>query len=157
VDRTRLLRGLVTAAALALAVLPAAVVFGFGWLTFGHPSVPNGGATLPDTSPLEAWAGFAVFYFLWLFGLMVLVVWSFDRIGHHWSAWDRVPRKQKRRRRRLRAGVDFLAGQQKAGADAEAEIARRRAALAETRKRASGGQGTHGAAGRSKTSRPEDR
>jgi len=88
----------------------------------------------------------------------VLVIWSFDRIGHHWHAWDRAPRKEKKRRRRLNAGMDFLAGQEKARADAEAELARRRAALAETRRRAAcGGSGAR-AAGRSADSRrPEDR
>lgn len=156
-DRTRLLKTLVTVAVAVLAVLPAVVVFGLGWLSIGHPDVPGGGTVPPDTTPPEAWAAFAVFSFVWLFGLMVAAVWTFDRIGHHWHAWDRVPRKEKKRRRRLRAGVDFLAGQQKASADAEAELARRRAALEETRKRASGADGARGAAGRSTTSRPEDR
>jgi hypothetical protein len=157
--RTRLLRTLVTVGALALAALPAAVVFGLGWLTFGHPDLPGGASTPPDTTPPEAWALFALFYLVWLFGLMVLVIWSFDRIGHHWHAWDRPPRREKKRRRRLTAGVDFLAGQEKAHADAEAELARRRARLEENRKRASaGGAAPPGDAGRAKASgRPEDR
>ena len=53
-DRPRLLKSMVTVATLALAVLPAVVAFGLGWLTFGHPSVPNGGAAQPDTTPPEA-------------------------------------------------------------------------------------------------------
>lgn len=157
-DRSRLLKTLITVAALALVALPAAVAFGLGWLSFGHPDVPNGGATPPDTTPLEAWALFAVVYFFWLFGLMLLVVWSFDRVGHHWRAWDRAPRKEKKKRRRLSAGVGFLAGQEKARADAEAELARRRAALEDTRKRASHGASGARSSGRSTTARrPEDR
>ena len=157
-DRSRLLKTLITVAALALVALPAVVAFGLGWLSFGHPDVPNGGATLPDTTPLEAWALFAVVYFFWLFGLMLLVVWSFDRVGHHWRAWDRAPRKEKKKRRRLSAGVGFLAGQEKARADAEAELARRRAALEDTRKRASHGASGARPSGRTKTApRPEDR
>jgi hypothetical protein len=157
VDRTRLLRTLVTVAALALAALPAVVVFGLGWLTFGHPDVPGGAPPPPDTTPPEAWALFALFYLGWLFALMVLVIWSFDRIGHHWRAWDRTPRKEKKRRRRLAAGVDYLAGQEKARADADAELARRRARLEENRKRAAPAA-PRGGTGRAHTSRrPEDR
>jgi len=125
VDRSHLLKTLITVAAVALAVLPAAVAFGLGWLTFGHPDLPTGGPTLPDTTPPEAWALFALLYLGWLSALMVLLVWSFDRVGHHWSAWDRAPRKEKKRLRRLRAGLGFLAGQEKARADAEAELTRR--------------------------------
>ena len=155
-DRLRLLRTAVTVAALVLAAVPAAVAFGLGWLSFGHPDVPTGGATPPDTTSPVAWTLFAVFYFFWLFGLMVLVIWSFDRIGHHWHAWDRAPRKEKRRRRRLNAGMDFLAGQQKASVDAEAELARRRARLEENKRRAAGGGGAR-SGGRSQPSkRPED-
>jgi hypothetical protein len=158
VDRSRLLKTLITVAALALVALPAVVAFGLGWLSFGHPDVPNGGATPPDTTPLEAWALFAVLYFIWLFGLMLLVVWSFDRVGHHWHAWDRAPRREKKKRRRLNAGVGFLAGQDKARADAEAELARRRAALEDTRRRASRGASGARPSDRSTTSRrPEDR
>jgi hypothetical protein len=157
-DRTRILKALVTVAALVLAVVPAAVAFGFGWLSIGHPDVPGGGTVPPDTTSPDAWALFAVFYLGWMFALMVLTIWSFDRIGHHWRAWDREPRRQKRRRRRMTAGVDFLAGQEKAKVDAEAELARRRARLEETRRQASaGGSGPRGDAGRRKTSgRPED-
>jgi hypothetical protein len=159
VRRTRLLRALITAVGLALAALPAVVVFGLGWLTLGRPDVPEGGTVPADTTSPAAWALFALFYFAWLFGLMVLVIWSFDRLGHHWRAWDRAPRRQKRRRRRLGAGLAFLAGQEKAQADAEAEIARRRSALAENQRRAAGGgPGAHGGSDRARASgRPEDR
>ncbi len=156
-DGLRLLRILVTVAALALAAVPAVVAFGLGWLSFGHPDVPTGGAPLPDTTSPVAWALFAVFYFFWLFGLMVLVIWSFDRIGHHWHAWDRAPRREKKRRRRLHAGMDFLAGQEKAHTDAEAELARRRARLEENKRRAAGGGPAARPSGRQQASRrPED-
>lgn len=143
--------------ALALAAVPAVVAFGLGWLSFGHPDVPTGGATPPDTTSPVAWALFAVVYFFWLFGLMVLVVWSFDRVGHHWRAWDRAPRKEKKRRRRRDAGVEFLAGQEKARADAEAELARRRARLEENKRRAAASASGPRSGERSQTSRrPED-
>lgn len=156
-ERPRLLRTLVTVAAVVLAAVPAAVAFGLGWLTFGHPDAPGGGPTPPDTTPPEAWALFALFYLAWLFALMVLVIWSFDRVGHHWRAWDRAPRKEKKRRRRVAAGMDFLAGQQKARADAEAELARRRAALEQTRLRGPTGAPGAGGAGRSAAAPREDR
>ena len=135
-DRGRTLRTVVTVAAILLAVLPAAVVFGCGWLTFGHPSVPVGGTVPRDATPPEAWALFALFYLAWMFGLMVLLIWTFDRLGHHWRSWDRAPRKEKKRRLRLSAGLGFLAGQEKARAQASTEAARRRAAADAARKRA---------------------
>jgi len=134
VDRHRTLRALVTVAAIVLAVLPAVVVFGLGWLTLGHPEVPVGGTAPRDTTPLEAWALFALFYFAWMFGLMVLLIWVFDRMGYHWRSWDRAPRREKKRRLRLSAGMSFLAGQEKAQANADA--ARRRAASEAARKKA---------------------
>jgi hypothetical protein len=136
VDRGRTLRTVVTVAAIVLAVLPAAVVFGFGWLTFGHPSVPAGGTVPRDATPPEAWALFALFYVAWMFGLMVLLIWTFDRLGHHWRSWDRAPRKEKKRRLRLTAGLGFLAGQEKARTQAATDAARRRATADAARKRA---------------------
>ena len=113
-DRTRLLTGLVTAAAVVLAVAPAAVVFGLGWLTFGHPSVPSGGVVPPDTTSPEQWVLFALFYLAWMFALMVLLIWTYDRLGRYWRSWDRAPRREKERRRRLGAGLSYLAAQEKA-------------------------------------------
>jgi hypothetical protein len=140
-DRTRFLRTVVTVAAVVLAVLPAAVVFGLGWLPIGHPDVPGGGSVPPDTTPLEAWVLFSLFYLGWMFALMVLLIWTYDRLGHHWRSWDRPPRKQKKRRVRLSAGMNFLAGQEKARGQAVADAARRRAAQEAKRTSAAGDGG----------------
>jgi hypothetical protein len=119
-DRTRLYTTLMTVVVLALAVLPAAVVFGFGWLSFGHPTFRSG-AVPGDTTRPEVWVLFVLFYLAWMFGLMVLTIWAYDRLGHHWRSWDRAPRKEKKRVMRLSAGLGFLAGQQRARAQAEAQ------------------------------------
>jgi hypothetical protein len=113
-DLTRLLTGLVTVAAVALAAVPAIVVFGLGWLTLGHPGVPSDGAAPPDTSSPELWVLFALFYLAWMLGLMVLLIWTYDRLGRNWRSWDRAPRRAKNRRRRLGAGLSYLEGQEKA-------------------------------------------
>jgi hypothetical protein len=113
-DRTRLLSGLATVAAVVLAVVPAVVVFGLGWLTFGHPSVPSGGTVPPDTTSPEQWVLFALFYLAWMFALMVLLIWAYDHLGRNWRSWDRAPRPEKKRRRRLGAGLSYLEGQEKA-------------------------------------------
>ena len=112
-DRTRLLTGLVTVTAVVLAAAPAIVVFGLGWLTLGPVSVP--GATVPpDTTSPEQWVLFALFYLAWMLGLMVLLIWTYDRLGRNWRSWDRAPRREKKQRRRLGAGLSYLEGQEKA-------------------------------------------
>jgi hypothetical protein len=115
--RRRLLTWLLTLAALALAALPAAVAFGLGWLSLGPLGVARGGSLPPDTTPPERWVLFALVYFAWMFGAMVLLVWCHDRLGRHWTAWERAPRLRERRRRRVAAGLSFLAGQEKTAAD----------------------------------------
>jgi len=123
VDRRHLLTVALTVAAVALAALPAAVVFGLGWLgPAGSP--PTGAVT--DRTP-EAWVLFALFYLVWMGGLMVLLIVANDRLGRHWRSWDRDPRPRKRQRRRLAAGMSYLAGQERARA-AEARGGRPRAA-----------------------------
>jgi hypothetical protein len=112
-DRTRLLTGLVTVAAVVLAAVPAVVVFGLGWLPLGHPGVPSGGQVPPDTTLPELWVLLALFYLAWMFGLMVLLIWTYDRLGRNWRSWDRAPRREKKRRRRLSAGLSYLAAQEK--------------------------------------------
>jgi hypothetical protein len=113
-DRTRLLTSFATVTAVVLAAVPAVVVFGLGWLTLGHPSVPSGGTVPPDTTSPEQWVLFALFYLAWMFGLMVLLIWTYDRLGRYWHSWDRAPRREKKRRRRLSAGMSYLEGQEKA-------------------------------------------
>ena len=112
-DRTRLLTGLVTVAAVVLAAAPAVAVFGFGWFSLWHRGVFVGGELPPDTTSPELWVVFALFYFAWMLGLMVLLIWAYDRLGRYWHSWDRAPRREKKRRRRLGAGLSYLAGQEK--------------------------------------------
>ena len=104
---------LVTAGLIVLACLPAVVVFGLGWLQL--PGIqPWGAPPARDTTSLEAWVLFAVFYLLWMFGLTVLLVWSFDRIGHNWRPYDRSPRPPKKTRRRARATMQAMNAEEQA-------------------------------------------
>jgi len=112
-DRTRLLTGLVTVAAVVLATLPALVVFGLGWLSLGHLGVASSGEVPRDASSPEMWVLFALFYLAWMLGLMVLLIWAYDHLGRNWRSWDRAPRPEKKRRRRLGAGLSYLEGQEK--------------------------------------------
>lgn len=96
------LRILVSLATLALAVLPAIVVLRAGWLTAG-----------PGESSLERSVLFVLVYAVWLLAVFVLFIWCNDRLGMNWHAWDRAPRREKRRRRRA-AGLRFLEGQESA-------------------------------------------
>lgn len=122
-DRRHLLTVALTVAAVVLAALPAAVVFGLGWLEpAGSP--PAGSVT--DRTP-EAWVLFALFYLVWMGGLMVLLIVANDRLGRHWRSWDRDQRPGKRQGRRLAAGMSYLAGQERARA-AEARAGRPRGA-----------------------------
>jgi hypothetical protein len=112
-DRRRLLIILVPVGLMVLALVPAAVTFGLGWLRL--PSIqPPGASPARDTTSLEAWTLFAVFYLVWMVALMVLFVWAYDRLDYHWQYHQRPPRPPKKQRRRLAAGLGFLAGQEKA-------------------------------------------
>ena len=120
---------LVTAGLIVLACLPAVVTFGQGWLQLPHIQRWGAAAAKDMTSP-EAWALFAVFYLFWMAGLTVLLVWSFDRIGHQWQPYDRTPRPQKKSRRRARATMQAINAEQQATIQAlrrrEARDAQRR-------------------------------
>lgn len=120
---------LVTAGLILLACLPAVVTFGLGWLTL--PEIqPWGAPPARDTTTLEAWALFAVVYLLWMVGLMVLLVWVFDRLGHHWQYYERSPRPPRKMRRRARATMQAMNAEQQAQLEAmrrrEQREARRR-------------------------------
>lgn len=110
----------VTAAAAALALAPAVVVFGLGWLSVGAESAESPLAS--PGSPLR-WALFAVAYAVWMFLLMLALIVAYDRLGHHWRSWDRSPRPSRKRRRRVIAGMRYLEGQE----NAREEVARPRA------------------------------
>jgi len=104
---------LVTAGLVVLACLPAVVTFGLGWLQLPHIQ-PWGAPPAKDTTTIEAWALFAVFYLAWMAALAVLLVWSFDRIGHHWQPYDRSLSPEKKQRRRARATMQAMHAEEKA-------------------------------------------
>lgn len=111
--RRRLLIILVPLGLIVLTLVPATVTFGLGWLRL--PAIqPPGASPARDTTSLEAWTLFAVFYLVWMVALMVLFIWSHDRLDYHWQYHERPPRPPKKGRRRLAAGLGFLDGQEKA-------------------------------------------
>ena len=112
-DRRRLFIFLAPVGLIVLALVPAIVTFGFGWLRL--PAIqPAGAKPAPDTTSIESWTLFAVFYLVWMLALLVLFIWSYDRLDYHWQYHQRSPRPPKKQRRRLAAGLGFLAGQEKA-------------------------------------------
>ena len=112
-DRRRLLIILVPLGLIVLVLVPAMVTFGLGWLRL--PAIqPAGAGPARDTTSIEAWTLFAVFYLFWMLGLLVLFIWSYDRLDYHWQYHRRSPRPPKKHRRRLTAGMGFLAGQEQA-------------------------------------------
>jgi hypothetical protein len=148
--RTALI-GLVTAGLIVLALAPAVVVFGLGWLRLPHVQ-PWGASPAKDTTTLEQWTLFAVFYLAWMAGLTVLMIWLFDRIGHHWRYYESPPRRLKRGRRRARATMQHVNAEQQATIQAmrrrEARDAQRRAARERDEARRRGADGRGPGAGR---------
>ena len=121
---------LVTAGLVVLALVPAVVVFGLGWLRL--PQIqPWGEPPARDTTTLEQWTLFAVFYLLWMIGLTVLMIWAFDHLGHRWRYYEGTPRARKKSRRRTRATMRHVNAEQQATIQAmrrrEEREARRRA------------------------------
>ena len=110
-DRRRLLIILVPVGLIVLVLVPATVTFGLGWLRL-PPIQPSGVSPARDTTSLEAWTLFAVFYLVWMFALVVLLIWSYDRLDYHWQYHERLPRPPKKQRRRLAASMGLLAGQE---------------------------------------------
>ena len=111
--RRRLLIILVPLGLIVLTLVPATVTFGLGWLRL--PAIqPPGASPARDTTSLEAWTLFAVFYLVWMLALLVLFIWSYDRLDYHWQYHERPPRLPKKERRRLAAGMGLREGQEKA-------------------------------------------
>ncbi len=137
---------LVTAGFVVLAFVPAVVVFGLGWLRLPHIQ-PWGAPPARDTTTLEQWTLFALFYLVWMIGLTVLLIWSFDHLGHHWRYYESTPRAHKKSRRRARATLRHVDAEQQATIQAmrrrEERDARRRAGRdsAEARRRGPDGRG----------------
>ena len=145
--RTALI-ALVTAGLVVLACVPAVVTFGMGWLTLPRIQ-PWGAPPAPDTTTLEAWAVFAVAYLLWMIALMVLLVWVFDRLGHHWQYHERSPRPPKKTQRRARAAMQAVNAEQQAVLQAmrrreQREARRRRDRERDEARRRGGGSGGSG-------------
>jgi hypothetical protein len=140
VSGRRLLTALVAPAALLLSAAPAVVVFGRGWLPAGDPDVPVGTVVPPETTPLEWWVVFVLFYLAWMVGVTLLVVWSYDTLGRKWRSYDRPPRPARRTARRREAGLRYLEAQDEARA-----AAGKAAEAAEARKAAEAARGAPGA------------
>jgi hypothetical protein len=130
VHRRTALIWLVSAGVIVLALAPAVVVFGLGWLSAPHIR-SWGEPPARDTTTLEQWVLFALFYLAWMVALMVLMIWLFDRIGHRWRSYDRSPRRKKKSERRARATMRHIDAEQRATMEAmrrrEAREARSRA------------------------------
>jgi hypothetical protein len=151
VHRRTALIWLVTAGLIVLALAPAVVTFGLGWLRL--PQIqPWGAQPARDTTTLEQWTLFALVYLAWMAGLTVLMVWLFDRIGHRWRYHESAPRRTKKSRRRARATMQQIGAEQKATYDAlrrrEAREARRRADRERDEARRRGPDGSGGGGGR---------
>ena len=140
---------LVTAGLIVLAALPALVTFGLGWLQLPHIQ-PWGAPPAKDTTSITGWTLFALFYLAWMVGLTVLLVWSFDRIGHQWRYYERSSRPPKKTRRRARATMQAINAEQQATIAAmrrrEERAARQRRDRErdEARRRGADGRGTGG-------------
>ena len=117
----RLLLVLVTLGLVVLAAAPAVVTFAAGWLRL--PELQASGAPpARDPSSIEAWTAFALFYLVWMLGLVVLLVWSYDRLDYHWYYREPRHRPSEKKRRRTRA----LFGMVRAEDEAVLEVMRRR-------------------------------
>jgi hypothetical protein len=85
-------------------------------------------------------------------GLTVLMIWLFDRIGHHWRYYESPPRRPKKGRRRARATMQHVNAEQQATIQAmrrrEARDAQRRAARERDEARRRGADGRGPGAGR---------
>jgi len=55
-----------------------------------------------------------VLYLLWMAGLTVLLVLTFDRVGHTWQYHKSTSRPRKKQRRRTRAALRAVEAEQEA-------------------------------------------
>jgi hypothetical protein len=102
-----------TVLALVVAALPIVFTVVFGWQ---HTSLL--GSQLGRGS--DIYVVLAVVYAVWLPATVAGMVFLYDRLGYHYFAPDRKKRPSRRERRRLRAGLGLLAGQEQAKQDAAA-------------------------------------
>jgi hypothetical protein len=89
-------------------------------------------ATLLSTRTLYA----GLLWGLATVALTVLLVWSFDRIGHHWRYYERSPRPPKKTRRRARATMQAMNAEQQATVQAMRRREQREAQRRRDRERA---------------------
>ncbi len=108
----RLLAALAGLAALALATVPAIVAFGAGWMALGWDADRGDIGGLVDHNSPEAWALLAVAFLVWAPLVLVALVVALDRLGQRYMPLERAPRATKDERRRLWAGLRYLAGRE---------------------------------------------
>jgi len=120
---------LLTAVALGVAALPAALVFGLGVHRSGVLPDPLG----PDSGALFF---LTLFYVLWLPGTAYGLIWVFDRLGYHFAATERPDRPTRRERRRQSAGLRYLEGQERSRREAASQSSRAHAGKAAAADRA---------------------
>lgn len=113
----RLFKAMATLAALLVAALPLALAALYGLREW----------------PLEAIAGLALFYVLWLPATAAALIWALDRLGFHFGA-EKPGRREppsRRERRRGRASLRYLEAVERSRREARQETARRRRREAE--------------------------
>jgi hypothetical protein len=103
---------LVTLAALALATAPAVVAFGLGWMELGWDQDRDGIGALVDENSIEAWTALALAFLVWVPLVLAALIVVLDRIGRHYTPREHTPRRTKRERRRLQAGLRYMTGRQ---------------------------------------------
>lgn len=116
-----MVKALLTLAAVGVAALPAALVFGLGVHRSGVLPDPLG----PDSGALFF---LTLFYVLWLPVTVFGLIWLFDRLGYHYAAGRRTSRERRaarRVRRRRAAGLSYLEGQERARRSAELDTRER--------------------------------
>ncbi|HMK92673.1 MAG TPA: hypothetical protein VK576_06715, partial [Thermoleophilia bacterium] len=119
-------RALVPVAGLLLLTVPALVFWLAGWIHIARPqgALLEHGA-IKDTTSIYVWTLLAVVYLFWVVGLLVLGIWAMDHLGYHWEPYDRPPRKSRRERRRMKAGMGYMRAQHETARKAElAAVAR---------------------------------
>ena len=103
-----LLFAAVTLVAVALGALPTVLAVAMGWYhTLRVPGDVGKGSGLIIVLVL--------FYVLWLPAIVVGLVYVYDRLGYHYAVGERAAVEPRRRRRRQRAGLRFLAGRSTLG------------------------------------------
>jgi hypothetical protein len=99
--KKRLILYCVSLVALGLLALPAVVIGAFGW-------VHNWG------NNTSAYLLLVAIYVVWAPAVTFSMVAILDRLGIHYAVYDRPARPTRKERRRARAGLRYIAGQEEA-------------------------------------------